>query len=422
MHMPFMIWLVGNVALVGIALAFIVPAIIITSYLAMVIVKPHRYPRIIGGRSSKMQKILSSIPLLQSCPRGPLDFSTTLQLIVFALQGQWQERNFEKDYVTEDETITVTLPGRSAEKGDDVVSIRWICRETNSAPRELPEQAPIVLLCPGLNCYTASLPGTAIYSVLLQHPWRVGVFEKRGVGPSAGSRFLQMPVFHMFGHPSDLHEAVLQIQKRFPGAPLYLVGISSGNGLVGSYSTLYGNEATSLRSSMLLIGGEDYNCAFRAPRSTWLTRMLFDVVLLGTSKARYLEKNAKVLRSKNEDAWNAAHRSMTHQQFYDIVMRHFSGYSDPDEAESRINAFSGGCENLRNLAKPFLYVCTEDDPVAPGGPRESWVSVIKQCENAALAYFPCGSHLACYDSLRLTRWLDQLVVQWIDAFELVSKE
>jgi len=415
MDMAVITWVLGYSVLAGIAFALSVPVIIALSYSALVILKPHRYPRVLGGTS--MQNILHSVPLLWSCPRGPLDFSTTIQLIVFALQGMWQEAHFADDYVTEDEEVTVTLPGSSAEKGEDVVLIRWIHHEKENPSRELAADTPIVLLCPGLNCYSASLPGTSVYSVLLQRPWRVAVYEKRGVGPAAGNRFLKSPVFHMFGHPSDLHEAVLRIQSKFPAAPLHMIGISSGNGLVGSYSVLYGNEATSLRSSMLLVGGEDYNCAFVAPRPTWLTKKLFDVVLLRTSKSRLLEKNEKLLRSKNEDAYVAARRSETHQDFYDIIMRHFSGYSDPDEAERRINAFSGGCGGLATLKKPLLYVCTEDDPVAPGGPRESWISVMKQCENAACVLFPCGSHLGCYDSLRLTRWLDQLVVQWVDAFE-----
>lgn len=377
---------------------------------------PPRRPNVLGGTSEAMQAILKSVPLLWSCPRGPLDFSSALQLLVFAVHMTWQETKFEEQYEFEREEIEVKLPGDSTDGCAGRVTIVWIHAIKDTKARELPADAPIVLLCPGLNCYTAALPGTSIYSSLLERPWRVAAFEKRGVGPGGTARKLLAPAFHLFGHPSDLHAAVLRMESKFPDAPLHILGVSSGNGLTGSYASTYASQAKSLRSVCLLIGGEDYNCAFKAPNSNWLTRVLFDIVLLATTKARFLKRNEPMLREKNSHAYEAAIAAKSLQECYDICMRHFSGYSDPDEAERLINVFNGGCEKLRNIEVPFLYVCTEDDPVAPGGPRPEWVNVLRECENAAIALFPCGSHLGCYDSWRFTRWVDKLAVQWVDAF------
>merc|ERR1719394_2068943 len=97
----------------------------------------------------------------------------------------------------------------------------------------------------------------------------------------------------------------------------------------------------------------------------------------------------------------------TLQEFYDRMMLHFSGYSNREEAEQRINAFSGGNECLLKMQVPFLVVFTEDDPVSPGGPKPSWVEVIRRCERAALAMYPNGSHCACYDGWRGRKWMDR---------------
>jgi len=248
------------------------------------------------------------------------------------------------------------------------------------------------------------------------------VFEKRGVGPP-GQRTLKQPVFHFFGHPSDLHAAIKVIVARWPQAPLHLLGMSSGNGLASSYVALHGPEVASLRSCSCLIGGENYNCAFMPTRGNWLSRLVFDTVFLVTCKERFLRRNEEILRSNNPAAYDAGMAAKTLQELYDICMEHFSGYSDRAEGERRINPFhSDTNECMLSFCVPFLVVFTEDDPVAPGGPRSSWLDVMAKCESACVAIYPYGSHLGCYDSLRLTRWVDKLAVQWIDAVEAISSK
>lgn len=199
--------------------------------------------------------------------------------------------------------------------------------------------------------------------------------------------------------------------------------MSSGNGLASSYVALHGPEVATLRSCLCLIGGENYNCAFAPSRGNWLSRIVFDKVFIAACKYLFLERNEVVLRPHNPVAYNAGMAATSCQELYDICMQHFSGYSDRSEAERRINPFHNDTnECLLSLCVPYLIAYTDDDPVAPGGPRDSWVDVIEKCEMACLALYPNGSHLGCYDSLRLTRWVDKLAVQWIEAVEATSKQ
>jgi len=377
-----------------------------------------------------MQAIVARVPLLREAPQ--LKLTSSLQLFLFAVQMMWQEKHCDSQYEFEIEAFSVALPGDSTEGCIDRVHVKWLlgcCTDDRHVGRhngrkrqqDLPPDAPIVLLTPGLNCYTSNLPGTAIYASLLERPWRVGVFEKRGVG-GHGASTLRAPTFHMFGHPSDLHTVVKQVAARWPGAPLHLVGMSSGNGLSASYLALHGPEVPSLQSVLLLIGGEDYNVAFMPPRANWLSRLLFDTVLLASSKDRMLRRNETVLRAHNAWAFEAALAAKTMQEMYDISMEHFSGYADRREAERHINPFFGGSnECMLEYKVPCLVCFTEDDPVAPGGPRSSWLDVVSKCGSAALALYPSGSHLACYENWRLLRWVDRLAVEWIEAVEATPR-
>jgi len=397
----------------------------------------NQVPKVVGGLGARMQAILARVPLLREAPN--LKLPSSLQLLVYAVQMMWQERQCDSQYEFETEAFSVSLPGDSTEGCADRVHVQWLlgccthdhhrggptkkmdtgdCRKRQ---RELPPDAPIVLLTPGLNCYVGNLPGTAIYASLLERPWRVGVFEKRGVG-GRGASPLQAPTFHMFGHPSDLHVVVQQVAARWPGAPLHLVGMSSGNGLSASYLALHGPEVPSLQSVLLLVGGEDYNVAFTPPGGNWLTRLVFDTVLLASSKDRMLRRNETVLRAHNTKAFEAALAAETMQEMYDISMEHFSGYADRREAERRINPFCGGHNQcMLGYEVPCLVCFTEDDPVAPGGPRSSWVDVVSKCGAAALALYPSGSHLACFENWKLSRWVDRLAVEWIEAVQATPR-
>lgn len=380
--------------------------------------QPGRAPRLVGGHQGPMRAILEAVPSLWNLPKVPFDLPGMAQLVIFAIQSAWQERNFEASFEVTHEEVAVTLPGKSVHSQgcSDRVVVHWIEGEKGRERPSLPADAPIILLCPGLNCYAASLPGTSLYRPLLERRWRIAVFEKRGVNGPEGVG-LRSPAFHLFGHPSDLHAAVVRMQERWPDAPIHLVGLSSGNGLAGSYATKYGREVPTLRSCLLLIGGEDYNCAFVPPRATWKTWLLFDKVLLWSTKSNFLRANQEVLRQHSKVGYDAALAASTLQELYDLVMLHFSGYGDRAEAEEQINGFSGTNECLLTVAVPFLVAYTEDDPVAPGGPRAEWLEVIDRSEQAAVALYPSGSHLGCYDSWRLTRWVDKLAVEWIEAVE-----
>eukprot|EP00929_Paragymnodinium_shiwhaense_P112494 TRINITY_DN80757_c0_g1_i1.p1 TRINITY_DN80757_c0_g1~~TRINITY_DN80757_c0_g1_i1.p1 ORF type:complete len:405 (+),score=89.38 TRINITY_DN80757_c0_g1_i1:44-1258(+) len=371
-----------------------------------VVWRPRR-PQLLGGTAiraslaSKVETLVRPQTFLQ--PPG------LVQLILVALSNIIGSR-FCWFLFTREE-IPVRLPGDSALKAVDKVALEWLKHEWQP---NLPKNAPIVFIVPGLANSKESLPGQSLYAALLKKSWRTVVFEKRGVGTGRGK--LRAPVFHIFGHPSDLAEAVGRVVDAYPEAPLHFVSFSAGNGLLGSYFKHYPEQTGGLvRSVLMLKGGEDYNVAFKL-RGTWIEGMVHER-LLTFLKQYFVKSNEEVLKAHNADAFKAALETTNMEDFYALTMRHFSGYEDPDEAERLINGFNGGNKWMEANTIPLLAVYTEDDHVSWQRHPE-WMETFHNSSHNLAAVFQYGSHCACFEGLfGRSRWLDRLVVEWIEAVE-----
>jgi hypothetical protein len=154
------------------------------------------------------------------------------------------------------------------------------------------------------------------------------------------------------------------------------------------------------------------------------TPALLNLLLTPSVQANLVGRHAAVLRTHNPAAFAQVMAARTVEAVYALLIAHFGGYGSASEAESKTNGFLGGNQRLcASLRTRFLHVATDDDPVSPGGPRPDWMDNYATGSHTAAAVFPHGSHLACYDSLDLrVRWIDRLVVEWIDAIEAQSAQ
>mmetsp|Transcript_11905 Transcript_11905/g.38270 ORF Transcript_11905/g.38270 Transcript_11905/m.38270 type:complete len:447 (-) Transcript_11905:112-1452(-) len=386
-------------------------------------------PLLLGGHAPEVGELLARMPILwEALPPPFLLSNPVVQLLIFTVQQCLQERAAPKRYAFEDESLEVDLPdldaleaspsdataspdalsGSRSPGSRDTVVLSWLKTSVS-----LPDDAPVVLIAPGLNCTKESLPGTSVYDALLSRPCRVATYHKRAIGG-----LLAAPIFHLFGHPSDFQAAIEHIAGSWPRAPIHIVGYSSGNGLTGSHAAIYGSKPhPNIRSYLLLVGGANYNVAFAPERPNVWSSLLLDYGLLYFTKQRVLLRNREVLSAADPDGFEKAVGSRTMQGLYDLCMRHFCGFprDRAGEAEAKLNPFSGGVGVLKPCRVPLLWVLTEDDPVMPGGPPASWMETLGGLDFAALAMFKHGSHCACYTSWRLERWVDRLLLEWLDA-------
>lgn len=355
-------------------------------------------PMLVYG--SEVASLIESVPLLQRPMRLPIGmWSGFVQLAVFSIQFKLD--SWRCPYAFEREEVDVDLQGRFHDK----VALQWLQRSDT-----LPDDAPIVLLCPGLCNHERDLPGTNLYHLLLQRKWRTVVYLKRGLaGP------LRAPVLHVFGHPSDLKAAIERIATRYRNAPIHVVCFSSGNGLGGSTSVFHGAQLPSVSSYLLLCGGCDYSrIAPDHPMRPW-TELLFSRILKPAVQQKLVAPHKATLCKEDAQGYRAVMAAETFQKMHDSMVAHFGGFGG---TEDEANGFLGGNARLcRTQRTPFLSVYTEDDPVSPGGPRADWLDHYADSTHAACAVFSKGSHLACYEGLDWSvRWIDRLVLQWIDLF------
>eukprot|EP00933_Yihiella_yeosuensis_P072939 TRINITY_DN81497_c0_g1_i1.p1 TRINITY_DN81497_c0_g1~~TRINITY_DN81497_c0_g1_i1.p1 ORF type:complete len:435 (-),score=81.91 TRINITY_DN81497_c0_g1_i1:199-1503(-) len=374
-------------------------------------------PVLYGGRSKRLKELLSRMPSMSQPEEAPAMFGgAVMQLIVFCFHQCVQEqRVFRGRYEFEDVNFKVKVDDAELDTEDEIL-VSWLKRVGDRRLDELPEDAPLVVVCPGLNCSKESIPGTSVYDTCVERGCRVLVHHKRGIG-----RPVKKPVIHIFGHPSDFQAVLEYAASKYPKAGIHILGYSSGNGLAGSHAALYADSMIpQVKSYCLLVGGANYNTAFAPENSNYQTELLFDKGLILVTKDRMLRKNSEVLKKANPDAFKLATEATKMQDVYDICHRYFSGYSEKqiDYAEAKLNPLGNGLDVMQAIKVPLLWVLTEDDPVMPGGPPKSWLASLEKLDNCVLAMFRQGSHLACYRNWRLERWIDDILGEWLDAFSM----
>lgn len=368
---------------------------------------PQKPPRLHGG--GNMQHIFDAVPLLTQ-PLSRLQYNDILQLAFVAASNVFG-KNPHKFASKE---LKVQLRGDSVLKDSDgSVWIHWL--ETQ---QKLKEDSPIVIMVPGLANTKDSLPGCTIYDILVQKPWRVVTYEKRGVGH--GHAKLTSPIFHMFGHPSDFHTAVQAIKESYPKAPLHIISFSAGNGLSGTYLRAYSETlGPNYRGCLMLNGGEDYNKGTILRRAGTVDNLV-EARLVQFVRNYYVRDNAEMLKAHNPEAFAAAMGAKDLHEFYLATMRGFSGFSDPDEAEKRINGFLGGNGWFpSHEGPPCLGMYTADDPIG-WHLSDEWIANLEASPNVAGVVFAHGSHCASYN-VEGGRWCDTLIVQWVEALEAAAK-
>lgn len=361
-----------------------------------------RRPLILGGTA--FSELLAEVPLLNE-PQARLQLRPAIQLLSIAASNVigGHDETFSR------EELLLSVQGASAiSDSQDAVSLQWLQRKGGDP---LPDDAPLLFLLPGLGNDRNSLPGQSLYAHLHGLALRVVVYEKRGVG--AGKGKLRVPVVSFYGHPSDLRSALGRITYHYPHAPIHIVSYSAGNGLLGGFLRTYAEEVQDqVRSTLMLMGGEDYNkaCVLRA--DDWMDRAV-ESRMVQFMKNHFFRSNWHVLRNHNATAFDAA---LAGDSFCDLyhATRAFTGLDDPVEAEESINGFRDGSAWLtKQRVIPSVVVYTEDDPVSHHL-AQSWRDNYAASSHFAAAVFEHGSHCACYNADG-SRWLDTLVVQWVQA-------
>ena len=356
--------------------------------------------------SENMNNIISKLNTVNINMSIPLLlYSSTLQILICLIHTKLSEKYCKYTFITEYIPVNINKYVYYI----DYVVLKWLDIDTHYN-NKLNSNSPIVIFLPGLVNNENNLPYNNIYDKLIKNGYRVVVYLKRGM-----SCKLISPIVDIFGHPEDLYKTVNIIKSRYPGAPIHIISFSGGNGLNASLTNYIYNKNENenfIKSQLLLCGAKDYNHIYTVNKN-----FISDIVYNNSLKKGIIDKlikpNKYVLTKYNINAYNKLLNSKTFQELQDYISLYFSGY-DKDDYDNIVNP----CNNdnfyaCKNALNPTLVVYTADDPINPEGIKYDWANNSKNSKYNASIVFPHGSHLACYNSLKLDRWIDDLIIEWL---------
>jgi hypothetical protein len=230
--------------------------------------------------------------------------------------------------------------------------------------------------------------------------WHVVVLNRRGHGTLP----LTSPRFNTMGSTADLRVQLDAVRRRHPSAPLYVVGMSAGSGLLVRWlgEEGAGSPAT---AGVAYCPGYDIERAFRRVHplyDRWLTRVV---------KQYFLDRHAAMLAGEPGFAALAASRTLG--DFHDRL-HPFAGYPTP----AAYYAASNPMPVASGIRVPLLTLNAEDDPVCVHQNVLDHVPLVEALPDAVLAVTRRGGHCAFYDGLwRPTSFAERVIVEWLAAVE-----
>eukprot|EP00927_Polykrikos_kofoidii_P041833 TRINITY_DN35697_c0_g1_i1.p1 TRINITY_DN35697_c0_g1~~TRINITY_DN35697_c0_g1_i1.p1 ORF type:complete len:485 (+),score=57.21 TRINITY_DN35697_c0_g1_i1:63-1517(+) len=205
---------------------------------------------------------------------------------VRGLMDKSKPESKENQHTVEDTVVVSYYPGFSKKDGEC-----W-----------LPLDAPLVFVEPGLTCTAQDLPGSSFPRLAVTRGYRVVVTERRGHAMP-----LESHRWNIFGDSADFEQVYNAVKKRFPAAPFFWMGYSSGCKLIieglGKFDdrVSQGDEsAPRFVATAAISPGYNLETCFLG------FGFPFNKMCLASVKGKFLLANESNLRAFNADAFEKA--------------------------------------------------------------------------------------------------------------------
>lgn len=333
--------------------------------------------------------------------------SATLELLPFMIIGSRKSLRLPND-----------IEEVEMEDGE-TLQIVWFKNETNgtSIPSYCEKNTtPIVILHHGAMCNGMDLPGQGYIKQALEREWHVCALNRRG----HTKRPLKVPKFHFFGSTDDTRAIVQYVRAtKRPSAPIYMIGLSSGSGLVAKFIGEQGQQLiTSSHPSFVngVIGvSPGYNIEKCMGRMEWP----YQQILLDRAKDYFLRRNHDLLCSVAGYAEMSSAKSF--QSFLDSSYG-AAGYRSKEEFYLKTNPM----ETVQFIIDPALFINAENDPVCVKQNIDENMHHFSTSQGATLVTTKVGSHLPFYqiswNPFKFECWAESLAYEYIDQIEICRRE
>lgn len=286
----------------------------------------------------------------------------------------------------------------------------------------LGDDAPVVVLIPGLGGSANGGYVRNMASSLLQRGFHVLGLNMRGVG-AALMRTPRFASAHR-GSTGDLREAVSYIRESLlPGKSprkVFAMGWSLGGNIVVNALAEQGPHhmgPAHLDGGVALCATHCLTRTAQQYEEHWPMRHLYDPHVLRNLK-KMLEPAMPFYRSGPVPAWAGADVAVDHQRIAsarrirdidEALIRRMFGYSSVEEYYHQASC----SRRLADVNVPLLLLSAADDPMTT-----SWVPLetVRSNEQVILAYTKHGGHIAWHDeqNVRKSHWVEDGVGSFLE--------
>lgn len=230
-----------------------------------------------------IRSVIEQCPALRAPLYPPMMFyGGYTQLIPFLIESWWRER-YAPPCVWHEELVEL--------EDGEFISLGW----SNGVPETSDtDDSPFLVIHHGASGTTTDFPNQTYVQEALGRGWTVCVFNRRG-----HLKPLSKPKWSFFGSTADVRRVTQQyFRDRRPRAPVFMLGISAGSGLLARYM---GEQGMDTRPRDQIEGfctaaigvSPGYNIEVCFSR----VRHPFSSILMKSGKALFLEQNEDLLKS-----------------------------------------------------------------------------------------------------------------------------
>lgn len=236
-----------------------------------------------------------------------------------------------------------------------------------------------------------------------QLDWIVVVCIRRGHGDLP----LLTPRIDTMGSTSDLKEQLASIQKKFPGSPLFGVGISAGSGLLARYLGEEGRKSK-LSAAVAISPAYDIEKAFHRVHPVYSK-------IMGQRLINYFLRTHYQIFSRLHGIEKLL-ESKTLGEFQDRLHT-VAGYKDKKAYYKNSNPVLVA----KKIRTPLLILNAADDPICVNQNVLENLHWLESLPDTIHVHTKRGSHIAYFEGWNARSWSNRVVTEYFQAVWEESK-
>lgn len=273
---------------------------------------------------------------------------------------------------------------------------------------ELPEDAPVVVLFPGLTGGSGDSYVKHMVLSCRKNGMRAVVFNSRSTADSP----VTTPQFYSASFTGDAQDVMMHVHAKYPESLLFAAGWSLGANILVRYLGEAGVD-TPVKAAISLCNPFDLTLSDRNFQNGF--NRIYDFKL-GSTLSKMFKKHMHLFDGLEHQGFKPriAAQAYTIRDFDDAVTRVSFGFDSVDEYYE----WSGSCHVIPRVRIPLLCVQAADDPIAPE--QAIPYDHIQFNDNCILVVTPNGGHLGWISGETApfgAPWTDALCTDFLKAIQ-----